>query len=98
MFRNLNRLFLPDREHLHHQLLDLGYGHRSAVLILYGAVVALAVAALTLVIVKSRLVAVIIVTILAVGLICFVLINSATRSRERKTRINGENPDTERIT
>jgi UDP-GlcNAc:undecaprenyl-phosphate/decaprenyl-phosphate GlcNAc-1-phosphate transferase len=30
------RLFLPDKTHLHHRLLDLGLGHRATVLIVYG--------------------------------------------------------------
>lgn len=30
------RLFLPDRSHLHHRLLDLGFGHKFAVIIVYG--------------------------------------------------------------
>ena len=30
------RLFSPDKSHLHHRLLDLGIGHRSAVLIIFG--------------------------------------------------------------
>ena len=36
--RLLNRraLFSPDREHIHHRLLSIGFSHRQAVLILYG--------------------------------------------------------------
>jgi len=30
------RLFLPDKTHLHHRLLDLGIGHRATVLIVFG--------------------------------------------------------------
>ena len=33
------RLFRPDREHIHHMLLKLGYSHRRAVLLLYGITV-----------------------------------------------------------
>ena len=29
-------IFAPDRNHLHHRLLELGFTHRNAVLILYG--------------------------------------------------------------
>ena len=30
------RLFSPDKSHLHHRLLDLGIGHRSTVMVIYG--------------------------------------------------------------
>lgn len=48
--RNLNQVFLPDRGHIHHRLIDLGLSHRSAVLLLYivGGVFALAAFALML--------------------------------------------------
>lgn len=50
MLRNLNQVFLPDREHIHHRLIDRGLSHRGAVLVLYGvgAIFALAAFALTL--------------------------------------------------
>lgn len=44
--RNLSVLFLPDRGHLHHRLLDLGLSHRGAVIVLYGFASALASVAL----------------------------------------------------
>jgi UDP-GlcNAc:undecaprenyl-phosphate GlcNAc-1-phosphate transferase len=34
--------FTPDRGHIHHRLLDLGVGHRDAVLLIYGLTVVLA--------------------------------------------------------
>ena len=50
---NAHRVFLPDRGHLHHRLLDLGLSHRTSVLVLYVAVVILAMAALAIVVVNS---------------------------------------------
>jgi UDP-GlcNAc:undecaprenyl-phosphate GlcNAc-1-phosphate transferase len=44
MLRNLNYVFLPDRGHIHHRLLDLGLGQRGAVMVLYGAALLLALA------------------------------------------------------
>ena len=38
-------LFRADRDHIHHRLLDCGLGHRAAVLVLYGASLALSAAA-----------------------------------------------------
>ena len=93
IFRNLDHLFLPDRGHLHHQLLDLGYGHRSAVMILYGGVLTLALAALALVIAQSRLVAVIIVSVLAVSLALFVLVIRTTRLKRRGGKSGGKQMD-----
>ncbi|MER3418544.1 MAG: undecaprenyl-phosphate alpha-N-acetylglucosaminyl 1-phosphate transferase, partial [Chloroflexota bacterium] len=40
--------FSPDRGHIHHRLLDLGLGHRQAVLLIYGICAALAALALLL--------------------------------------------------
>ena len=33
------RMFSPDGEHLHHRLLSLGFSHRNAVMVLYGATI-----------------------------------------------------------
>lgn len=41
-------LFSPDRGHIHHRLLDMGFTHRRAVLALYGVCVALMVAAIAM--------------------------------------------------
>jgi UDP-GlcNAc:undecaprenyl-phosphate GlcNAc-1-phosphate transferase len=40
--------FAPDRQHIHHRLLDLGLSHRQTVLAIYGVCAALAVLALIL--------------------------------------------------
>ena len=40
--------FTPDRQHIHHRLLDLGLSHRQTVLLIYGMCAALAVLALIL--------------------------------------------------
>ena len=46
MARNAHRVFLPDRGHFHHRLLEAGMSHRGAVLSLYACALATAVAAL----------------------------------------------------
>jgi glycosyltransferase involved in cell wall biosynthesis len=43
------RIFTPDRDHIHHRLLKLGYTHRRAVLLLYGITVLMGGGALSLV-------------------------------------------------
>jgi UDP-GlcNAc:undecaprenyl-phosphate GlcNAc-1-phosphate transferase len=40
--------FTPDRQHIHHRLLDLGLSHRQTVLVIYGVCTGLAVLALIL--------------------------------------------------
>ena len=55
--------FRPDREHIHHKLLDIGLTHRQAVLALYGTCVCLASAALLLSFSSSRTNALILVVI-----------------------------------
>ncbi len=52
--RNLNHVFLPDRDHIHHRLIDSGLSHRGAVLILYGVGVASALVAFVLTFINSR--------------------------------------------
>jgi UDP-GlcNAc:undecaprenyl-phosphate GlcNAc-1-phosphate transferase len=46
ILRNGHHVFLPDREHIHHKLLDFGLSHRTSVLVLYGITVVLALDAL----------------------------------------------------
>jgi len=55
--------FHPDREHIHHRLLDMGLTHRQAVLALYGTCVCLASAALLLSFSSSRTNAIILVAL-----------------------------------
>jgi UDP-GlcNAc:undecaprenyl-phosphate GlcNAc-1-phosphate transferase len=43
------KMFQPDRGHLHHRLIRLGYTQRRAVLLIYGLTVTLAIGAITLV-------------------------------------------------
>jgi UDP-GlcNAc:undecaprenyl-phosphate GlcNAc-1-phosphate transferase len=67
MVRNAHRVFLPDRRHLHHRLLDLGMSHRGAVLVLYGAVASFALAAMSIVLLRSLWLAVLLLAALAVS-------------------------------
>ena len=54
VLRNLNHVFLPDRDHIHHRLIDSGLSHRGAVLVLYGVALASALVAFVLTFVNSR--------------------------------------------
>jgi UDP-GlcNAc:undecaprenyl-phosphate GlcNAc-1-phosphate transferase len=71
---NLGEVFLPDREHIHHRLLQVGLSHRRAVLVLYGVGVLFAAAGFALVVINSLWLATLLVGVLAVSLIaCFLL-------------------------
>ena len=53
LLRNLDHIFLPDKGHIHHKLLEFGLSHRNAVLVLYGVVSLMVLAASALVIFRS---------------------------------------------
>jgi UDP-GlcNAc:undecaprenyl-phosphate GlcNAc-1-phosphate transferase len=53
MLRNLNYVFLRDRGHIHHRLLDLGLGQRGAVIVLYVTALLLALAGYALTLKKN---------------------------------------------
>ena len=86
MARNAHRVFLPDRGHLHHRLIDAGMSHRGAVLLLYGCGLATAVAALVLVVSNSPAVAVLLATsLIAMTSAFFAYVVYRTR-RDRRRR------------
>jgi len=87
MARNAYRVFLPDRGHLHHRLLEAGLSHRGAVLSLYACALVLAGAALVLVVSNSLAVAILLaglLTVLTLAFFAFVIVRSriAVRLRE----------------
>ena len=47
-FFNKKPIFQPDKEHLHHRLLALGFSHRDTVLLIYGITLILSTSALSL--------------------------------------------------
>jgi UDP-GlcNAc:undecaprenyl-phosphate GlcNAc-1-phosphate transferase len=61
--------FTPDRQHIHHRLLDLGLSHRQTVLVIYGFCAALAV--LALVLTGASLLYTFLVVFIAAGLVLF---------------------------
>jgi UDP-GlcNAc:undecaprenyl-phosphate/decaprenyl-phosphate GlcNAc-1-phosphate transferase len=61
--------FAPDRQHIHHRLLDLGLSHRQTVLVIYGVCAALAV--LALILTGATLLYTFLVVFIAAGLILF---------------------------
>ncbi len=69
--RNVRHVFLPDREHIHHRLIEAGLSHRQAVLTLYGVGVVFALAAFSLVLLKSAWMAILLILILGASLATF---------------------------
>jgi UDP-GlcNAc:undecaprenyl-phosphate GlcNAc-1-phosphate transferase len=87
--RNAHRVFLPDRGHFHHQLLDLGLSHKAAVLSLYGCALAMALGALALVVMNSLEMALILaisLTLITLAFFAFVMIRSRLARNERDRR------------
>ena len=65
------KMFRPDRKHVHHQLIKLGYTQRRAVLTIYVFTIILGVAAITIVHAQNDTAA-LILFVLGIGLICIV--------------------------
>jgi UDP-GlcNAc:undecaprenyl-phosphate/decaprenyl-phosphate GlcNAc-1-phosphate transferase len=86
MARNAYRVFLPDRGHLHHRLLEAGMSHRGAVLSLYCCALALAASALVLVVTNSLIVAILLagsLTVLTLAFFAFAILRARlTRRRQ----------------
>lgn len=86
VLRNLHHLFLPDRGHLHHRLLDGGVSHKKAVLILYVAGALMASVALVDVLVKSLAVSLVMLGLIAGSFVAFTIVfhlrTAAARRRQ----------------
>jgi UDP-GlcNAc:undecaprenyl-phosphate GlcNAc-1-phosphate transferase len=86
MARNAYRVFLPDRGHLHHRLLEAGMSHRGAVLALYSCAIVLAVSALILVVMNSLIGAILLASTLIALTVAFlglILVRARVARRQR---------------
>lgn len=84
VIRRLRRgraVFRPDKEHIHHRLLEIGHSHRTAVLLMYLWSALLAGSALAITYVRSRALA-----LVFVGAILLLLVGTAL---PRVFRANG---------
>jgi len=87
--QNYQHVFLPDRGHIHHRLLDLGLSHRNAVLVLYAVGSAFALAAFVLVLVKSLWLAGLLIGALVAGIAGFAgLLYFRIRREERSEPVS----------
>ncbi len=85
VLRNFTTIFLPDRGHIHHRLLELGLSHRRAVIVLYVVAAVLALSAFILVLLNSLWLAVLLVALLVASLAGLL---TALYLRVRKLRRN----------
>ena len=69
--------FAPDKQHLHHRLLEIGHTHRRAVLILYGWTALIAYGAVGLAVLPAPLA----VAAIAAGLVALILLVEWPRLR-----------------
>ena len=91
--RNYQQVFLPDRGHIHHRLLDLGLSHRNAVLVLYGVGVAFAMVAFSTVFVKSPWVGLLLALTLATAMVSFVTVLYVRIRRAKRSGSVSEKPE-----
>ena len=63
---NFHQIFLPDRGHIHHKMLDAGMSHRRAVVVLYAIGVLFAISSFGFVFLKSAFIALMLLAVLVV--------------------------------
>lgn len=94
VIRRLRRgraIFRPDKEHIHHRLLEIGHSHRTAVLLMYLWSALLAASALAITYVRSRTLA-----LVFLGAVLLILVGTAVprvftpNGRERPLRTSAE--------
>jgi UDP-GlcNAc:undecaprenyl-phosphate GlcNAc-1-phosphate transferase len=78
---NIRRVFMADRGHIHHRLIDRGLTQRRAVVLLYGFGCLTAFGALALVVLKSAVIAAVLVVALSLLMSSFLLLYSAPSAR-----------------
>lgn len=64
VFNNFHQVFLPDRGHIHHRLLEAGMSHRKAVVVLYAIGGLFAICAFGFVFLKSAWIAMVLLAVL----------------------------------
>lgn len=89
---NFREVFMPDRGHIHHRLLEVGLSHRRAVIVLYGVGSLFALSAFLLVFLQSVGIALILLGVLGTLLVTAYL---ALYSRIRRLSAQREAPGTD---
>jgi UDP-GlcNAc:undecaprenyl-phosphate GlcNAc-1-phosphate transferase len=86
---NFHRVFLPDRAHLHHVLLDLGLSQRRAAAVLYACVAVLAGAGLLMTSLRNPFVAGVLLGVTLLAVAVFVAVVVLLRHRTGRTAAGG---------
>lgn len=92
IFRRLRRrrpVFAPDKEHIHHQLREIGHTHRQAVLMMYLWSVLLASSALAITFINGRAVLLLILSLVALIIVATLIPARIRRARLRLLRRRG---------
>ncbi len=83
-----------DKEHLHHRLLEIGHGHRQAVLLMYLWSALVSAGALAVGLIDGRfVVGLIVVALILIGVVSLVLITAQPRVAARRGNGHGSDED-----
>ena len=85
-------IMAPDRGHLHHRLIDMGFSHRTAVIILYGLSAMLAISGIVMLFSDFSRALILIVSVVLFALFAFTLINRPDSTED------GQNPSRKKKT
>ncbi len=91
---NYRQIFLPDRDHIHHRLLDLGLSPRRAVSVLYGLGLIFAASAFAMYFSRTPLAGLILVLVLSSMMAGFLLVLYVRSGRRRAASKPSESPST----
>ena len=72
----------PDRGHLHHRLIDLGFSHRTTVIIMYGLSAILAVSSIVMIITGFKRALVLILSVLLFAFFAFTFLDKSNANEE----------------
>jgi UDP-GlcNAc:undecaprenyl-phosphate GlcNAc-1-phosphate transferase len=96
--RNVKQLFMPDRDHIHHRLLDLGLSHRRAVGVLYSVGVLFAASAFALVLLRDVWLASLLIAVLSLLMTGFLMVLYLRVARVRAVGRPAEEPASRPLT
>jgi len=92
---NFREVFLPDRGHIHHRLLEIGFSQRRAVVVLYFVGSLFALSAFALVLLHSRWIAVLLLSVLGLLLATFYFLLYLRIGRLKAGEGNGRHEEIE---
>ena len=98
MLSNFREVFLPDRGHIHHRLLEAGLSQRRAVIVLYGVGTLFALSAFLMVFLQSVWIASILLSVLGTLLVtAYLALYSRIRKLSAQREVSGTEPAKKRV-